>query len=98
MTEDPNLHGQLTLDLDCSAYHVKGPAFAPACAGEQAGLFSCSVGPLPDDTLVALDRAASAHNPVRLLFNGNPLLLELVALERKDPQSVKIVGHVLMRA
>lgn len=98
MADDASHYGQLTLDLDCADYRVQRPTFTPAREGEQSEIFSCSIGPLPDDTLAALDRAASAHNPVRLSFNGNPLLLDLVALERKDPRSVRIVGEVLMRA
>jgi hypothetical protein len=95
MTDDPRPHGQLTLELDCSTYNAKRLTFAPAPDGGRGGTFSCSIGPLPDHTLAALERAASAHETVRLLFSGKPLLLDLESLERKEARSVTLVGHIL---
>lgn len=92
---EPRSHGQLTLELDCSAYNAKRLTFAPAPDGGRGGKFSCSIGPLSEDTLAALDRAVAEHATVRLLFSGKPLLLDLVSLQRADPQTVTIVGHVL---
>ena len=86
--------GQLSLDLDCSACDVRAASFAPGSGGE-GGLLSFSIGPLSEDTVTALDRAAHSHTPVRLRFSKHPLLLELLKLERKDAQCVRIVAHVL---
>jgi hypothetical protein len=35
------------------------------------------------------------HTPVRLVFGESPVLLDLVTLERKEPQGVRIVGHTV---
>jgi hypothetical protein len=94
MAEDQQRHGQLALELDCTAYKANRLMFAPAPNGGEGGLFSCSLGPLPDDMIAALDEAARTHAPVRLLFDQQPLVLEMVTLERKDPQRVRIVGSV----
>jgi hypothetical protein len=94
VAQDQERRGQLTLELDCTAHHVTGQSFAPAPNGAAGGLFSCSVGPLPDETLAALDEAARTHAPVCLLFNQTPLVLEAVTLERKEAHRVRIVGSV----
>ncbi len=95
MAQDEERRGQLALELDCTAHHVSGQSFMPAPNGGVGGLFSCSVGPLPNETLAALDEAARAHAPVRLLFNATPLVLEMVSIERKDAHRVRIVGSVV---
>ena len=46
--------------------------------------------------MAALDRAAENHGTIRLLL-PDPLLLDLVALERKDPHGVRIVGRIVDR-
>ena len=89
--------GQLPLELNCSDYQAKDQTFAPTPGGS-SGLFSCSLGPLPKETMAALDWAAREHGCVRLLFGGHAVLLELVALERKDARRVRIVGRVLESA
>lgn len=86
--------GQLMLELDCAPYEVERLMFVPAPNGGEGGLFSCSVGPLPDDMIVALDEAARTRAPVRLLLQRHPLVLDMVTLERKGPQRVRIVGAV----
>jgi hypothetical protein len=94
MSKERERRGQLALELDCSGYQATGQTFAPTPGGA-SGLFSCSVGPLPQETIAALDRAAHEHGRVRLLFGGRPVLLELVTLERKGAQRVRIVGQVV---
>ena len=94
MAKDQERRGQLTLELDCTAHHVTGQSYMPAPNGAVGGLFSCSVGPLPNETLAALDEAARTHAPVRLLFDEKPLMLEMVTLERKGARRVRIVGTV----
>lgn len=94
MAQDQERRGQLTLELDCTAHHVTGQSFEPTPHGV-GGLFSCSVGPLPNELLAALDEAARTHAPVRLLFNETPLVLEMVTLERKEAHRVRIVGSVV---
>ena len=66
--------------------------FEPAPNGGEGGLFSCAVGPLPDYLMAALDEAARTHAPVRLWVYRQPILLEMVTLERKEPQRVRIIG------
>jgi hypothetical protein len=94
MAEEQERRGQLPLDLDCRVYEVRGQTFAPAPNGGEGGLFSCSVGPLSEETIAALNEAARTEGPVCLLFNEVSILLRLVTLERKAAQRVRIVGSV----
>lgn len=94
MAKDKERRGQLALELDCTAYQLGGQSFTPAPNGARGGLFSCSLGPLPDETIAALDKAVRAHTPVCLLFDKHPVLLEMVTLERKEARRVRIVGSV----
>jgi hypothetical protein len=86
--------GQLPLDLDCANRHVLAASFVPG-ADEQAGVFSCVIGALSDETVAVLDRELKEHTRVRLVFSDRALLLEFVTLERRGPQSVRIVGQLV---
>ena len=80
---------ELNFAADCD---VSAASFVPEGDG---GTFACSVCPLSDETVAALDRAAHFHTPVRLLFPGDQsVALELVTLERKGPQLIRISGRV----
>lgn len=85
-----------TLELDFGAdYEISAASFAPEAGG---GIFSCSVSPLADETVAALDRAIHRHDPVRLLFPGHQaVLLDLVTLERKGAHLVRISGRVVAK-
>jgi hypothetical protein len=89
--------GQLPLDLDCANRHVMAASFVPG-PDEQAGVFSCVIGALSDETVAVLDRALQEHARVRLLFSDRALLLEFVTLERRGPQAVRIVGQLVAAA
>jgi hypothetical protein len=86
--------GQLPLELRFTDGHLGAASFAPA-PGSDGGLFSCSLGPLTEETVGELERAARTRTPVRLLFSERPLLLDHVTVERKGPHSVRIVGRVV---
>ena len=94
---DDLVRGQLPLDLDCANRHVMAASFVPG-TDEQAGVFSCVIGAIPDETVTVLDRALQEHARVRLLFSDRALVLEFVTLERKGPQSVRIVGQLVAAA
>jgi hypothetical protein len=97
MAAQQERHGQLAFDLNCADYEVKDASFAPALGGEGA-MFSCAIARVSNETMVALDRAARARTPISLWFSDCPVVLDLVTLQRKSPQSVRIIGHVLRPA
>jgi hypothetical protein len=85
---------QIAFELHLRGCEVKAAAFAPT-PGTDRGVFSCSVSPVADGTVEELERAAHRHTPVCLRFDQSSLFLELARLERKDPQSIRIVGRVI---
>ena len=86
--------GQLPLELHFSDDRLGSASFAPS-PGSDGGLFSCSIGPLSEEAVGELERAARAELPIRLRFSEHPLLLDHITVERKGPQTVRIVGHVV---
>jgi hypothetical protein len=86
--------GQLPFELDCSDREVTAASFAPG-PEDFSGVFACSVAPVAEEAVAALERASQEHVPVRLLFRDYSLLLGLATVERKNPQSVRIIGQLL---
>jgi hypothetical protein len=83
-------HVGTQLELTLADYEVRGASMGHGVAGPS---FACTIGPVSDETMAALDRAAERHDTIRLLL-PQPLLLELVTLERREPQRVRIVGRI----
>jgi hypothetical protein len=79
------------LELSLGGCQIHGASIG---SGPDGTNFAFTIGPISDETLAALDGTAQDHGRVRVLF-PQPLLLDLVALERKDPQQVRIVGRIV---
>jgi hypothetical protein len=79
------------LELSLADYNLKGASIG---SGPDGIRFACTIGPVSEATLAALDGAAQNHGRVCLLL-PQPLLLDLVVLERKEAHSIRIVGHVV---
>jgi hypothetical protein len=79
------------LKLRLVDYSVNGASIGHGPGGTQ---FACTIGPLPDETVAALFRAAENHGRICLLL-PEPLLLDVVATERKEARRVRIVGRVI---
>ena len=78
------------LELKLADYEVRGASIAHGVEGSS---FACTIGPVSDETMAALDRAAESHGTICLLF-PRPLLLNLVTVERKEPRRVRISGRI----
>src|SRR5262245_8808401 len=87
-------YDQLPFELDCSDREVTAASFAPG-PEDFGGVFACSVASVAEEAVAALERASLEHVPVRLKFRDYSLLLGLAAVERKEPQSVRIIGQLL---
>lgn len=91
--EDPEETDDTTLTLRCPSELVSKATYA--AMPEDTGVFAMFLGPLPEDTIVALERAAQQKAPVLLSFNERPVLIDqLLTLERKNPQTVHLVGQI----
>jgi hypothetical protein len=80
------------IELNCDDYHVKTASIAQSSSGT---VFRCTLGPVPDEVLTTLERAARAHATLRLVFPKQPLVLERIDVTRIEPGSVQIVGRVV---
>jgi hypothetical protein len=72
-------------------YNVNGASIGHGPDGSQ---FACTIGPLPDETVTALFHAAENHGRICLLL-PEPLVLDVVATERKELGRVRIVGRLV---
>jgi hypothetical protein len=79
------------LELSLEHYDISG---ATISCGPEGTKFACTLGPLADEALTALDHAAQSGGLLCLRF-PQPLLLDLLALERKDPRRIRIVGRIV---
>ena len=69
--------GQLPLELTFTDDHLGAASFAPS-PGSDGGLFTCSIGPITEEAVGELLRAARNQTPIRLRFSERPLLLDHV--------------------
>ena len=53
------------LELKLADYEVRGASIAH---GVQGSSFACTIGPVSDETMAALDRAAESRGTICLLF------------------------------
>ena len=60
--------------------------------------FSFTVWPLSDALAAAFDGVAQQRGRICLHCCGEPVLLDLVSVERREPQRVRIVGRIVGRA
>jgi hypothetical protein len=80
------------MEINCDDYLVKTASIAQRGSGT---VFRCTLGPVPEDVLARLERAASGRGTLRLLFPRQPLVLERIDVTRIEPTSVEIVGRVV---
>jgi hypothetical protein len=80
------------IELNCDEYHVKTASIAQNTNGT---VFRCTLGPVPDEVVVTLEKAARGHGTLRLVFPKQPLVLERIDVTRIEPTSVQIIGRVV---
>jgi len=79
------------LELDCVDYQLKSASISD---GPDGAVFRCVLGPLTEDVLAALERAAAARLEVRLVFATRPLRFARIDLDRVEPGWVQFVGRI----
>lgn len=85
------LHAPSVFELSLGDYTTSG---ASICCNQDGTQFSFTIGPVTDVTVAALDSAAQRYGMISLYGCGMPLLLDLVSLERKEPNKLRIKGRV----
>ena len=87
-------HTGIQLELNLADYEVRGASMGHGVDGSR---FACNIGPVSDEAMAALDRVAESHGTICLLL-PEPLMLDLVIVERKDPKRVRIIGRICRSA
>jgi hypothetical protein len=82
----------IKVDLNCADYRVTGASMGH---GRRGPTFRCTVGPLTDELLDALDDVARSQGTLRLVFPKRPLVLERIEVRRVEPSSAQISGRVV---
>ena len=92
--QDANYVGR-PLDLSLGDYNVNGGSIN---CGQDGTKFSFTVWPLSDALAAAFDGVVQQRGRICLHCCGEPVLLDLVSVERTEPQRVRIVGRIVGRA
>jgi hypothetical protein len=80
------------LEVNCTEYRVTSASIASV--GERS-VFSCTLSPVTDEMVEALDDAAGTDRRVRLAFPARPLLLEAIEVVRVARRKIRIAGRVV---
>jgi hypothetical protein len=78
-------------ELSLGDYSTSG---ASICCNQYGTKFAVTIGPVTGATMTALDAVTQRHGMISLHSYDRPLLLDLVSLERKEPNNVRIVGRM----
>jgi hypothetical protein len=84
------------LELSLDEHKVSGGSIAHDKAGTTT--FAFTIGPLSNATETALEGVAHTHGRICLFCCRQPLVLELLTLERKEARKLRIVGRVVTGA
>jgi hypothetical protein len=83
-------HGRLELNL--ADYNVNGASIG---CGRDGTKFAFTIGPISDTTVAALEGMARKHGRICLYSCRQPLLFDLVVVERKERHRVRILGRIV---
>ena len=80
------------VELSLAEYQTYGASIG---CGRDGTTFAFTIGPISDAIAAALESVAQARKRICLYCCGEPLLLDLVAVERRETRQVRIVGRVV---
>ena len=80
------------LELSLADFGTSGGSIG---CGPNGTTFTVTIWPLSDATADVLGDLAQKHGRISLHCCGQPLLFELVELDRKGPRKARIVGRIV---
>ena len=80
------------LELNSADYRIKSASIGHSRDGE---VFRCTLTPVTDEVLEALDAAARSKRMIRLIFPSHALGLQCTEVVRTEPGCVQIAGRVV---
>ena len=88
----PKLNAPSVFELNLRDYNANG---ATLSSSEDGTKFAFTIGPISEAIVTALESAAQKHVTICLYCCGQPLLFDLVAVERKEPLKARIEGRIV---
>jgi hypothetical protein len=88
----PKLNTPSVVELNLRDYNANGATISSSEGGTK---FAFTIGPMSDAVVAALESAAQKHVTICLYCCGQPLLFDLVELERKEPRKARLVGRIV---
>ena len=79
-------------ELNCADYDIKSASIGH---GREGSVFRCTLSPVADDIVDALDEAVRSNRMIRLVFPKQPLVIESIEVVRLEPGRVRIAGRVV---
>jgi hypothetical protein len=79
-------------ELNCADYHVNSASIGH---GRGGSVFRCTLSPVTDEVLQALDDAVRSNRMIRFVFPKQPLVIESIEVVRLQPGHVRIAGRVV---
>ena len=79
-------------ELNCSHYEVKSASIGH---GRGGSVFRCTLSPVTDEVLEALDDAVRSNRMIRFVFPKQPLVIESIEVVQLEPGRVRIAGRVV---
>jgi hypothetical protein len=88
----PKFDTPSVFELNLADYNANGASIG---SGRNGTTFTVTIWPLSDATVAALDDVVQKHGTIRLYCCRQPLLFDLVAVERKEPRKARIEGRIV---
>ena len=79
-------------ELNCANYQVNSASIGH---GRGGSVFQCTLSPVTDDVMEALDDAVRSNRMIRFVFPKQPLVIESIEVVRLEPGRVRIAGRVV---
>src|SRR5688572_4397515 len=92
MASDDKSDGPSVVDLNLVACTVEDAAVSRA---DGITKYTLRFGPVSDDMLATLDEGTRAHARVRLVFDREATVVELVSVERSGETSILLTGQIV---
>jgi len=80
------------IEINCSDYELRGASIGHSVRGS---FFRCTISPVSGHMLDKLNAIGRSKGFLRLVFPGQPLLLERITVERVEPVSIRVVGRIV---
>src|SRR5689334_14765638 len=85
-------NGDCRLELNCCGLQLRTASIGHSAKGT---VYRCSCGPLTDDDLMNLERAANQRDLVRLVFSDALIVIADIWVRRPEPGWAQIEGRLV---